>query len=332
MTKANLEAASEEQDQARAWLLRLRSEKACTDDVRAFQRWCDDHPGGAHLLRDTWSSLRTAASEIAREERDAGRAWTGGAVRAAALRPGRRAFVGFAVAAGASWLALRPPLQLWPALGEFAADYRTGIGEQRRVALSERVVVELNTQTRLNVLSSSRAARGVELVAGEAEIVAAAPAAGRVEPIRPVSVIAGRGRLQANVARFDVRRIGDEVCVTCLSGSVEVEHPARRMTLLASQQIVYDDRKVRAVAGVDPGAVIAWRRGVLVFNGVPVSQVVDEINRYRPGKVILRNASLGENRVQAQCPIAKLNNVIDMLGQLYGARITRLPGNIVVLS
>jgi transmembrane sensor len=332
MTKAEVDAASEEQAQARAWLLRLRGGNLCPDDVRAFEQWCDDHPRTSHLLRDTWGMLRTAAAEIRQEELASGQAWKGNVSRAHALRPGRRAFVGFAVAAGASWLALRPPLSLWPALTDYAADYHTGTGEQRRVALSDRVVVEMNTQTRLDILPARQAVRGVELLAGEAEVVAAAPPAGRIDPLRTIALVAGKGRMQAQIARFNVRNSGDQVCVTCVSGSVAFEHPRQRLTLLAGQQLVYDDREVHPVSQVDPAEVMAWRRGVLVFNGVPLAQVVDEINRYRPGKVILRNAALGENRMQAQFPIAKLDDVLNMLGRLYGARVTKLPGNIVLLS
>jgi len=248
------------------------------------------------------------------------------------MRTGRRAFIGFAVAAGGSWLALRPPMQLWPSLGDLAADYHTGTGEQRSVALSSRVTVELNTQTRLDVLAASDAARGVEVVAGEAEIDAVAPPADRATPIQPVTVVAGGGRMRATVARFNVRRTGSQVCVTCLSGTVALEHPRGARTLTADDQVVYDDRGVQPVSRIDPGAVSAWRRGMLVFNGVPLAEVVDEINRYRRGKVILRSASLGENRMQAQFPITRLDDVIDMVGRLYGAHITRLPGNIVLLS
>jgi len=332
MIKAEDNAASELHAQASAWLLRLRSGNMSSNEVQAFQRWCDENPQTEQLLRDTWSSLRTAAAEIAQEERASGNMWTGNAGRAHALRPGRRAFVGFAVAAGASWLALRPPLQLWPALGDFAADYRTGTGEQRRVSLSQRVVVEMNTQTRLDILPARQALRGVDLLTGEAEIVAAAPSIGQSDPVRPIIVVAGVGRLQAQIARFNVRRTGNNVCVTCISGSVAFEHPRQRLTLVAAQQVAYDDQDVHPVSQVDPSAVTAWRRGVLVFNGVPLAQVVDEINRYRRGKVILRNEALGENRMQAQFPIAKLDDVINMLGQLYGAHVTKLPGNIVLLS
>ncbi|HEY3599392.1 MAG TPA: FecR domain-containing protein [Paraburkholderia sp.] len=332
MTKAEADSANDEATQARAWLLRLRAGNVSPEDAQAFQQWCELHPQTAYLLRDTWSTLRSAAAEIAQEERASGKAWKGNVGRAHPLRPGRRAFVGFAVAAGASWLALRPPLALWPSIGDFAADWRTGTGEQRQVALSDRVRVEMNTQTRLNVLPANESTRAVELLAGEAEIVAAAPTAGQAGLVRTVAAVAGKGTMRAQVARFDIRRTGDQVCVTCISGSVAFEHPRRRLTLLASQQLIYDDRFVRPVSQVDSGVVTSWRRGVLVFNGVPLAQVVDEINRYRPGKIILRNTALGENRMQAQFPIAKLDDVIDMLGKLYGAHITKLPGNIVLLS
>jgi transmembrane sensor len=60
--------------------------------------------------------------------------------------------------------------------------------------------------------------------------------------------------------------------------------------------------------------------------------VVEEINRYRPGKLILRNAELGRRLVQAQFSIATLDDVGRMISSAYGARITKLPGNIVLLS
>lgn len=334
MNKPDADNATDVLAQASAWLVRLRSGDASEDEKQAFAQWCETNPQTAQLLRGTWTSLRSAAAEIAEEERANGSAWRGHARGRAAhpLRPGRRAFVGFAIAAGASWLAIKPPMQLWPALGDFAADWRTGTGEQRRVVLSDRVAIEMNTQTRMDRLPAQDTMHGVELVAGEAEIVASQPPAGYAGPMRTVAVVAGKGKMQAEVARFDIKRVGDQVCVTCISGTVAFEHPRRRMVLQPSQQIVYDDRDVQTVSAVDPSVITSWRRGVLVFNGVPLAQVVDEINRYRPGKIILRNASLGDNRIQAQFPIAKLDDVVGMLGKLYGAHITQLPGNIVLLS
>jgi transmembrane sensor len=332
MSKAD-GARTDIEAQAEAWLIRLRSGTVTPDELDEFRRWCTadpEHARTVQALRGMWTTLRAAATEFA-QEKPIVRTWPRAADRAPALRPGRRAWLGFAVAAGASWLALRPPLQLWPALGEFAADYRTGTGEQRQLALSDRVTVEMNTQTRIDVLSAQTGGNGIHLLAGEAEVTAVAPAMG-ASVGGPFVVMAGRGRLQAQTARFDVRRTGDQVCVTCVSGSVALDHPRQQVTLHAAQQLVYDDRDVHPVSSVNTVSVTAWRRGLLVFDRLPLTQVVDEINRYRPGRLILHNASLGASQVQIQFPIARVDDGINMLCKIYGMHMTTLPGDIVLLG
>jgi len=330
MTKADVESAKLAREEACAWLLHLRSDRPDETDSEAFRQWSDDNPAAANLLRDTWGTLRVAAAEIALEEQ--AKELASARAKPRTLRTGRRAFVGFALAAGVSWLAVRPPLGLWPSLADLASDYRTGTGEQRRVVLSERVAVEMNTQTSLELLKKQDMVHGVELLAGEAEFDAMAPGAGRTKPLMPVSVVAGSGRIGAGVARFNVRRTADAVCVTCLAGTVTLDHPDGRLTLQAGDQATYDDRSMRPVARINTDNVTAWRRGLLVFNNVPLSEVVDEINRYRPGKIIIRNAALGANRVQAQFPIARLDDAVNMLCRLYDGHITRLPGRIELMT
>lgn len=331
MNKAD-KASPDSESQARAWLLRLRSGEATEDDAQAFRRWCAQSPENAQAARRinrTWRTMNTALANVLAEDARAGK-------RLAPPRPvhaGRRAFAGFALAAGASWLALRPPLQLWPSVVDLTADYRTGTGEQRQVAISDRVAVEMNTQTRFDLLPKQGGANRIDLLAGEAEIIARPPAAPEALPdARAVDVVAGRGRMQARVARFNVRRNGAQVCVTCVSGSVTLAHPERRLTLGAAQQVVYDDRRVGAVSKVDPAVATGWREGILIFNDVPLSEVIDEINRYRPGRLILRNRVLGEHLIQARLSIHDLDGAVELIRVLSGAQMTRLPGRIVLLS
>ncbi|NIG00779.1 DUF4880 domain-containing protein, partial [Burkholderia sp. Ax-1720] len=68
MTRAEPDTADDAHDSASAWLLRLRSGEAGPADVEAFERWSAEHPQRAAQLRETWSLLRTAAGELAREE------------------------------------------------------------------------------------------------------------------------------------------------------------------------------------------------------------------------------------------------------------------------
>ncbi|STQ92289.1 fec operon regulator FecR [Janthinobacterium lividum] len=302
--------------EAAAWWARLRADDFTQADADALRAWCalsPDHARAWRELKQVWQALDPALTRAAAPQQ--------AAVLAFPARPGRRAFLGGALAAGVAMLALRPPLGAWPSLQELSADYRTGTGEQRKVALSQQMTVQMNTQTRINV----RAPEAIELLGGEAEIVASGAR-------QPVSVVAGAGRLLAQSARFNVRHTDDAVCVTCLAGAVEVVWQQRRQTLDAGQQLVYDDRGVQAAMAAPAGEASAWRTGALSFAGQPLSRVVDEINRYRPGRVVLRNAELGRRLVRMRFSITQMDGALAMIRDLTGAQMTSLPGGIVLLS
>ncbi|VFT33512.1 transmembrane sensor [Pseudomonas aeruginosa] len=69
---------------------------------------------------------------------------------------------------------LRPSL-LDHGLG--GADYVTAVGEQRQVQVSGETRIEMNTRTRLNVRRNQEQQETIELLGGEAEIIASHPAA-----------------------------------------------------------------------------------------------------------------------------------------------------------
>ncbi|MDZ5633839.1 FecR family protein [Janthinobacterium sp. GMG1] len=303
--------------QAAAWWARLRADDFTQADADALRAWCarsPDHARAWRELQQVWQALDPALTRAAAAPQGAN-------VLAFPARPGRRAFLGGALAAGVAVLALRPPLGAWPSLQEFAADYRTGTGEQRQVVLSQQMTMQMNTQTRINV----RAPESIELLGGEAEILASGAR-------QPVSVLAGAGRLLAQSARFNVRYTDDAVCVTCLAGAVDVVWQQRRQTLDAGQQLVYDERGVQAATAAPVEEASAWRTGALSFVGKPLADVVDEINRYRPGRVVLRNAELGRRLVRMRFSIGQTDGALAMIRDLYGAQMTSLPGGIVLLS
>ncbi len=319
------------QHQAQAWWLRLHSGEATRADAEAFRAWATRSAAHAEAWRElmrVWSSLDPLlAEEAARRALPARRArglrgWVRGLQQAAPASPGRRAFVGGAVTAGvaAGVVAVHPPLGLWPSLGELAADYRTGTGEQRQLALAPEVDVRMNTQTQIN----RAGANGFELVAGEAEVALVGAGGFFVE--------AGGGRMQARAARINIRYTGPQVCVTCLQGRVTVSVAGRERTLEAGRQLYYDDAGMQEPVRADVASVAAWQSGVLSFDRMPLADVVAEINRYRPGKVFLRNDELGRTPVRMQIALRSIDNAPLMIRELYGARMRTLPGGIVVLS
>ena len=126
--------------EAQAWLLLLTSGAP----PRPTRRTSSAGGGGSRnetafaeqqgLWRALGPALREESAARARAPRD-GRPWGG----AHSWRRG----------GGSAALALRPPLGLWPGIGELSADYRTARGEQRRLTLGDALDVQMNTLTRI---------------------------------------------------------------------------------------------------------------------------------------------------------------------------------------
>lgn len=235
----------------------------------------------------------------------------------------RRALVGGTAlaASGAGLLFLGGRLDLIPSLGELTAQHRTGTGEQRRLALEDGSVIEMNTRTSLSVRYGG-AERRIDVAGGEA-IFTVHP-----DPARPFIVTAAGGETRALGTVFAVKQHDDGVCVTCLEGRVEV----RRMgsvELDAAQQVTYSDAGLTQPRAVDPELAASWRRGVLVFQDEPLRGFVGELNRYRPGRIIL--ASSTDRHVSGVFHLDRLDEALTQVERIGGLRSLSLPGRIVVL-
>ncbi len=315
-------------EDARAWVRKLHSGAATQWEAQAFRRWRDAsplHQAAFIEARQQWRVLQPALNGLVRTDAEAAN------LHRETLRTpeaSRRAFLGAAGAvalAGVAGVAVYSPLGLWPAANEWNADWRTVAGEQRAIALSDQIGVTLNTRTSVRRLTSDGQTVGLELLNGEAAIEMLASA-------RDFSVVAGAGRSIAESARFEISRLEGRVCVTCLAGRVRIEHPAGDRLLLARQQAVYRDHSISGIATVDPKVASAWRRGELVFKQVPLSAVLDEINRYRPGRVVLMVDSLREKTVTATFRLDRLDLALLQMQRSFGLNARSLPAGVLVLS
>lgn len=303
------------EEEARAWLLRLTSGRATTRDAEAFRLWCaqsERHCAAFTRARALWQALAPAALALQQP-----------APPVASLPPrrfGRRAFLGGAIAASLAVVMARPWLP--DALPGMGADYSTAVGEQRRVDFAEGLTLELNTLTRINRRPLGGGVAGIELLEGEVEVLAKAP----------IRVVAGAGTLDAAGARFNVRAVGEAICVTCLEGSLAVEVRGRSLLLPPGRQLTYDEGGRSEPIAFDPAVVMAWRQQLLVFDDAPLATVIDEINRYRPGMILLVNQELGLRKVQARFRLDQLAEVAALIRDAYGATVTELPGGVVLVS
>lgn len=331
---AAIVSPAELEQQAWEWLRLLASGNADTEDAERFRRWVRSgpaHQAAYDKARRRWDLFRQPAGAVLKTDPAMAE------LHLPALRGrrfDRRVLLGAAVsAAGVAGVAVAyPPLGLWPAPSEWRADFRTARGEQRTLALADSVELTMNTQTSIRRTPDGK--RGdvvgndarIELVTGEAAFDVQAGAH------RPVEVTAGVGRSSATSGRFEVRYLDGKACVTCLAGTVQIDHPAGGRMLKARQQAIYDADAISSTAGIDPVTVSAWRRGVLVLDQTRLADAIAEINRYRSGRVVLMNTAMQDKPVSGRFALASLDVALWQIQHVFHLQARSLVGGVLVLS
>ena len=311
-------------DEALGWVVRLKGGEATRADLDALQNWrrqSEAHEQAFKAAVRVYRQVETAAKELSVEEGADSVPLVGRPRRLLA----RRAVLTGSIAAAAAYVVVRPPFGLWPSLEELSADYRTGKGERRKVAVTPDVSLELNTQTSVAVRSASNETR-VELISGETWVAA------KTSSAQPLVMLAGSGRMVASRANFDARCLDGMVTVACLEGAVTVEQGGKTKELGPTEQVTYSDHGLQLSVAVDVDQVSAWQVGQLIFRDRPLASVVEEINRYRSGKIIITSSDLKQRLVNGTFQLDKLDNFVAQVEQLFGAKITHLPGGVVLMS
>jgi len=318
--------------QAHAWLRRLKSGTARAADAQALRRWCATSAAHARAFEQAqrmWDELLPAAvlagagdPELSALRNKQSRKQTSGM--------SRRAFMGGALATSCAAIAgvalIHPPLDLWPSAADaWRADFRTAAGEQRGIELASGVSVEMNTRSAIAVQTLRGEAVGIDLLDGEVAVDA-------TKRNQPFVVSAAGGRTSSLDARFELRHMGNAVCVTCIEGMVKVASGGDEVVLRAAQQVTYDSQAIQAIRSINPIDASAWRSGILSFRQTALAQVVAEINRYRPGRVVLMAKGMADKPVSGRFHIRDLDKAIAQIQRLFKLDVTSLPGGLVLLK
>lgn len=321
-------SSSEVEREALIWLQLLTSGEPKAWDVKGFKRWLSLDPTHRTVFNDVrqrWERLQLPEGAKLAPAKCSGVARQPSSIPK--FNPRRRYWLGSAVslAAVAGVASVYPPLGLWSSLATWGADESTGTGEQRTFALEQHASVTLNTRTSIRRQTVDGQTVGFNLLSGEAAVDLSTSR-------RPFVVTAGVGRSVAQAGNFEVRNLDDRVHVTCLDGVVTVEHPTGRHTLLARQQTAYNASALSGVTNIEPAQVTAWRNGELVFNQTRLADVITEINRYRPGRVVLMNDEARRRPVNGRFAIASLDLALEQLEQSFGLSAKSLPGHVLILT
>ncbi len=325
MTGMDTTNITQSERQAQAWLVHLTSGTATREDGEAFRRWCmanEQHAEAFARTRQMWQDLGPA---VARRQASASRGERPAARHG--VRMSRRAFLGSAIAASvAAVIVARYGVDTGGQRGT-GATLRTAVGEQRHVDVTQGVALEMNTATDIGVRSSGNTITGFRLRSGEA-VVRIDPNHGApfVVELEDARVLSGPG------ASFAVRCVDGVSTVTCLEGQAVLARAATKTLVKPSQQLAFDADGLGDAVAVNPATALAWRHRVLIYDNQPLADVVTDINRYRPGRIVITDHALGERRVHARFTLDQMADVATLIEDAYGAHATHLPGGWVLLS
>jgi transmembrane sensor len=172
--------------------------------------------------------------------------------------------------------------------------YETRVGVFSRIVLEDGSVVDLNTNSQVQVRLG--AIRELRLTRGEGRFQVAHDAS------RPFVVAANDTAVRAVGTAFTVRlRDATQIEVVVAEGKVAIAAPrvAETAPLAAGESAVVGPGRV-SVSPMSPQALerkLAWTAGRLEFRGEPLSEAIAEFNRYNLRQIRLATPALGALRV-----------------------------------
>ncbi|MDV2985372.1 UNVERIFIED_CONTAM: FecR domain-containing protein [Methylobacteriaceae bacterium AG10] len=290
--------------EAAAWVARLSSSDATEADRRAFETWHGADPAHAAAYAEMdalWRKLGHLPDPRPRK----GPPKTLAGLAAAALIAG----------------ALADQTGL---IDRLRADLWSGVGAIEHATLADGSRVDLNTDTAIAVRFTERE-RGIELLRGEASFDVVP------DPSRPFVVRGGGLSVRALGTRFFLRADGADSPVGVAEGRVDVSGEGGRAVVSAGEEVRLGDGALQVTAA-DVERDTAWRDGRLIFSGKPLATVLAELNRYRRGRILLLDRTLGARRVTGAFDARNTDDALDVIAATMGARIRRLSPLLVLVG
>jgi transmembrane sensor len=209
--------------------------------------------------------------------------------------------------------------------------YATAIGEQRTLRLADGSLLQLNTNSRVQVHFSSTS-RDVRLLEGEAFFSV------QHDPNRPFRVDSGDTLVQAVGTQFNVYRASSgQTQVAVIEGRVRiVERAAERdqaaLPLLhAGEQIsIAPGRPVIKQKVDDVANAVAWRQRKLVFNGKRLEDVAAEFNRYNQRRIVVTDDAARNKLLSGTFNADDPDSLMLFLGRLNDLTVQRSDDEFVI--
>ena len=320
------------EEAAAAWMIE-RDRGLTAGRERELERWLRAdarHTAAFEALDETWKLIAerrpAVAVETVRQPRK--NTWWQPALAAAAA-------IAVGVFAWSKWTgSTADPAE------PFALSAATEIGRLHKVELPDGSVIQLNTDSAVDVRFDA-ASRRVRLARGEAHFTVARNGG------RPFIVSAGGVDVRVVGTIFNVRLRTESVDVLVTEGKVRVGSPTSRALAAApsaqdaapaSSELTAGQKvSIALAAATAPAApiaaspaeirqMLAWQDRRLDFDGAPLSEIVAEINRYSRHKLMLADPRLNAERFGGSFPASDHEAFVRMLEADFGVVAERKGG------
>ena len=288
------------------WLVDLQSTPRPPRALENFQRWRAQHPDHERA----WQRIEAFNGQLQDLSSPVHAAITHTTLARPATPKRRRAIKTLAVlifAGSAGWVVQEEtPWRHW------SADYRTAVGERRKVVLADGTQVILNTNSAVNIHFDA-GQRLVELLAGEILVTTARD---QQHAARPFLVQTRHGRARALGTRFSVQQLGDATCVKVLQSAVEIVPVSGSPTLIlqAGQQASFTASGILPVLPVSEGST-AWTDGFIVALGLRLDDFLADVGRYCSYALSCDPAVAGR-RVSGSYALADIDALLDTVSAM----------------
>lgn len=205
----------------------------------------------------------------------------------------------------------------WPT---WQADYYSPPGERLSVSLSDGSQLTLDGGSAVKVKLNTTQ-RQVTLLKGRVYFQVSHDVA------RPFRVTAGTTTVTVTGTAFTVARGNERSSVAVEHGSVQVNDPQAQPSqlktpLTAGDRLELDHRQGKAQLSQQAlGAMAAWRKGLLVANNQPLTEILEQLAEHLPGLVMLDDPALGQRRVTGVFDLTRPDAALEALVAPQGGHI-----------
>ncbi len=275
-------------EQAVHWLLEMQQGQLSPRQQLAWQQWLDAHSehrrAWEHIQRVN-SRLRGLSSPLAHAALNA--------PKSGSRRQALKLLLILGAGSAVTW-----GVREHNPLPSLLADYRSPLGQRRKISLGSGGLLQLNTASAADVRDGGL----IRLLEGEMYLSAT----------QSFEVQTAHGVLKAQGARLNVRQFAERTQVALFEGRVELITQKRAPMLLpVARQLSFGETTISEAKSLDANSG-AWTDGMLIAAHMRLGDFLDELSRYRRGQISC-DAQVADLLISGTYPLDDSERILDLL-------------------